>query len=191
MASRSVVVSLTVAAAVTGGLAAGVALGAGGGIPTCAPDSVRLSLGPRVSPMTGEHADLFVLTDRSPRACALDGYPSVRLNASGRRLPFLYLKGGGLYVTKQLPQAVTLGPMRRAYFLVAKYRCDVGILQAADSAHVQLPPAPGALTIGLVQGGGGLDYCESAYPGDQHIDPGNRVTVSPVEASALATFPVP
>jgi hypothetical protein len=138
--------------------------------------------------MTGEQADLFKLTNRSSRTCTLDGYPGVSLSHLSKRLAFIYLDGGGPYVTKQKPQRVTLAPGQHGSFLVAKYRCDGGVLSAATSIRIVLPATPsGSVILGL--GGltaGALDYCKR-YPGDQPVDPGNRVTVSPVEPSLLAT----
>jgi hypothetical protein len=87
------------------------------------------------------------------------------------------------------PQRVVLAPGRRAYFLVAKYRCDGGVLNTATLIRVVLPGSRGDLTIRPNQGATGLDYCKR-YVGDQPIDPGNHVTVSPVEPSAGLTQPL-
>src|SRR6202011_1567464 len=135
-----------------------------------------------------EHADLFEVTNRSKRAFVLDGYPRVSLSHQGRRLAFVYLAGGGPYVTRRKPQRITLGPGRHAYFIVAKYRCDGGVRYTTTSMAVLLPGTTGALTLDVrEQGVGGLDYCKQ-YPGDQPVDPGNRVTVSPLEASLSAAL---
>jgi Protein of unknown function (DUF4232) len=165
---------------------AGSAAGASGHR-QCVSGDVKLSLTPPVVPMTGENADLIELTNRSSRSCVLDGYPRVDLSDNGKRLAFMYLDGGGSYVTKRKPQRVTLGPGRRAYFLVAKYRCDGGILYPATSIRVLLPGTNGAFTLSLTEPSGGrLDYCKR-YPGDQRVDPGNRAVVSPVEGAAMST----
>lgn len=142
--------------------------------------------------MTGEHADLFELTNVSRRSCVLDGYPRVTLSHDEKRLPFVYRHGGGPYVTRRAPQRVTVQPGRHAYFLVAKYRCDGGILSTVTSIRILLPAtATGAMTLNLREPGvGEFDYCKR-YPGDQAIDPGNRVAVSPITASPLATVPLP
>ena len=141
--------------------------------------------------MTGEHGDVFLVTNPSKQPCGLDGYPQVSLSHEGRRLAFVYLNGGGLYVTERKPQHVTLGPGRRAYFLVAKYRCDQGVLSTTSSIRVTLPNATAATPVNLSEHGvAALDYCKQP-PGDHVIDPGNRVTVSPVEPSLLAAQPGP
>jgi hypothetical protein len=136
--------------------------------------------------MTGEHADLFELTYRSARSCVLDGYPRVGLDDHGKRLAFVYLDGGGPYVTTRAPRRVALGPGRRAYFLAAQYRCDGGILYAATSIRVRLPATTGESTLDLSGTGAELSYCKQ-QPGDQRVDPGNRVVVSPIESSLAAT----
>lgn len=157
--------------------------------PACAAGHVKISLGPPVSPMTGEHADLFELTTRSTTPCILDGYPRVSLSHHGTHLAFVYLNGGGMYVTTRKPQPVTLRRGRPAYFLVAKYRCDGGVLSTATTIRVQLPGMLATVTLRLSGPGvGGLEYCKR-YPGDQPVDPGNRVAVSPVEASPSPTMP--
>jgi hypothetical protein len=151
----------------------------------CSSGDVKLSLGREVVPMTGEHADLFELTNVSNRACVLDGYPRVSLSSQGKRLPFVYADGGGLYVTKRRPQRVTLGPGGHGYFLVAKYRCDVGVRDTATSIRVVLPGSTGAFTLDLSgRSAAGLDYCRRS-PGPQRVDPGNRVVASPIEATAM------
>ena len=167
----------------------GVATGSGASVPECASRALTLSMGPPVSPMTGEHADLFELRSRAGRACVLVEYPVVRLSHGATDLPFVYAQGGGQYVTRSRPKRVVLHPGRYAYFLVAKYRCDGPVLRTSTSIHVALPASRGELTLGLGQARIGLDYCKR-YAGDQTIDPGNHVTVSPVEGSAMATGPV-
>jgi hypothetical protein len=51
----------------------------------CGPGEARVALGLPVSPMTGEHADLFVITNLSNRSCSLEGYPSVSLGNGEQR----------------------------------------------------------------------------------------------------------
>jgi hypothetical protein len=152
---------------------------------------MNLTFGPQVSPATGEDGDVFVLTNDSGRSCVVDGYPSVSLIERGRQLSFAYSRGGWPYMTTAEPRAVTLVPGGRAYFLVAKYRCDGGILHRATLIRVRPPGVRGALEAGLSRGGvSELGYCRR-YPGDPRVDPGNRVTVSPIEASLQAALAPP
>ena len=141
--------------------------------------------GTYVSPMTGEHAVMYALTNRGPAACTLKGYPQVVLtDATGAVLPFRYAEGGGAYITSARPVTVVLAHGASAYVLVAKYRCDLGIEHNATTIRLTLP-TPHALAwreaVGI-SGSTGLSYCR----GGQH-DPGQLVGVSPVEPTQQAT----
>ena len=156
----------------------------------CAAGAVRLSLFSPVSPMTGEHAYLFALTDRSAAACTLHGYPRVTLAYAKGTLPFVYRSGGGQFVTRRKPSTVTLRSGSRAYFEVAKYRCDTGASHAAIKMFVS-HIGTGALTLDLRSLGiSDLQYCRRS-PGTNQTDPGNYVTVSPIESSAGAAAAAP
>jgi hypothetical protein len=167
--------------------ACGTAHGLKASAPKCDSGLLTLSLGPDGSPMTGEHADLFELRNRSAGSCTLDGYPRLRLTHHAISLAFVYERGGG-YVTRHKPQRVTLASGSHGYFLVAKYRCDGSDLHTTTAIRAALPSHGGQLTIRLNQGETGLDYCKR-YQGDRPVDPGNRVDVSPIEATARATQP--
>ena len=143
--------------------------------------------GTYVSPMTGEHAVMYALTNRGPAACTLTGYPQVVLtDATGAVLPFRYANGGGPYVTSARPVTVVLAHGASVYVLVAKYRCDLGIETTATAIRLTLPTTQGVAfawreAVGI-SGSMGLSYCR----GGQH-DPGQLVAVSPVEPTQLAT----
>ena len=157
------------------------------GIGRCPARALVLHPGTYVSPMTGEHAVMYALTNRGPAACTLQGYPQVVLTgAAGAVLPFRYAEGGGGYVTSARPVTVILAHGASAYILVAKYRCDLGIADNATTIKLTLPTTHGAAmawreAIGI-SGSMGLSYCR----GGQH-DPGQLVTVSPVEPTQQAT----
>jgi hypothetical protein len=152
----------------------------------CAASVLVLRPGPFVSPMTGEHADSFVLTNRGSVACQVSGYPQVTLyDSRGVAVPFRYAMGGGAYVTAKKPATVTLAPGKSGYVLVAKYRCDLGV--ADDAAAIQLnlrahqgPAFSGREPVG--GGAAGLSYCAGGQE-----DLGQLVTVSPIEATFQAT----
>ena len=142
--------------------------------------------GTYVSPMTGEHAVMYALTNRGPAACTLKGYPQVVLtDATGAVLPFRYAEGGGAYITSARPVTVVLAHGASAYVLVAKYRCDLGIEANATTIRLTLPTHGTAFAwreaVGI-SGSMGLSYCR----GGQH-DPGQLVAVSPVEPTQQAT----
>jgi hypothetical protein len=153
----------------------------------CSAGVLALRPGAYVSPMTGEHAVMYALTNHGSVTCALDGYPQVVLySARGVALPFRYAKGGGAYVTHNKPAPVVLAPGASAYVLVAKYRCDLGIVRTAVTVQLTLPAAGSATFAGreAVGGSGSLDlsYCRGGPN-----DPGQTVAVSPVEATQQAT----
>ena len=168
---------------------AGCSTGSGGGsagshhahAAECPARALTLGPGSGVSPMTGEHAVTYRLTNRGPHACSVRGYPHVVLyGATGAVLPFRYAAGGGAYVTAGKPVTVVLARGASAYILVAKYRCDLGIARDATSIRLTVPTAHGTSLsrrepVGI-SGPPGLSYCL----GGQH-DPGQLVTVSPLE----------
>ena len=157
-----------------------------GGAPTCGSRALRLS-SEDLSPATGEHGGIFLLTNGSGSTCGLEGYPRVQLFVEGRPLPFRYKNGGGLYVTTRRPQVILLPPRAHAYFLVAKYRCDLG--PASPSAQkIQVAP-PGTSATPAIRSPSGLEYCRASSHERQRDDPGNTVVVSPVAASPRALIP--
>ena len=156
----------------------------------CAASVLVLRPGPFGSPMTGEHADSFMLTNVGSAACTVSGYPQVTLyDSSGAAVPFRYARGGGAYVTAKKPTTVTLPPGKSAYVLVAKYRCDLGTADYATAIQLTLRVYQGPAFSGRepVSGGAaGLSYCEGGRE-----DPGQLVTVSPVEATFQTTTSLP
>jgi Domain of unknown function (DUF4232) len=152
----------------------------------CPARALALSPGSAVVPMTGEHAVTYRLTNRGQHSCWVHGYPRVALySAAGKVLPFRYAAGGGAYVTASKPVTVVLARGAWAYILVAKYRCDLGIARDATSIWLTVPAAHGTSfsrrePVGI-SGPPGLSYCL----GGRH-DPGQLVTVSPLEPTLLA-----
>ncbi len=157
-----------------------------GYLAACAADVLVLRPGTGVVPMTGEHAVLYALVNRGPETCTVRGYPQVILyDAGGRALPFRYADGGGAYVTSGKPATVVLAHGATAYMLVAKYRCDLGIARTAATIRLTMPVGHGQLFAARepvgVPGPSGLSYCRGGPR-----DPGQLVTVSPVEPTAQA-----
>lgn len=184
-------VKAAAAAALISLIAAGCGNGPGGThhahVTQCPARALMLHPGTSVVPMTGEHAVMYALTNRGPVSCTMHGYPQVVLyDASGRALPFRYAVGGGAYVTPSRPVTVVLAHGATAYVLVAKYRCDLGIARDATAIQLTLPAAHGETFAQRedtgIFGPAGLSYCR----GGQH-DPGQLVTVSPIEPTARAT----
>lgn len=162
-----------------------------GDLSACGAHSLALHPGTGVVPMTGEHAMLFDLANSGQHTCTVRGYPQITLyDAQGRALPFRYADGGGAYVTSHEPATVVLKPAATAYVLVAKYRCDLGIAHNAATIELTLPVGHGqgfaAREPVGVPGPPGLSYCR----GGAH-DPGQLVTVSPIEPDAQAASSLP
>jgi Protein of unknown function (DUF4232) len=180
-----------IAVAVMASSAAGCASSPGGEshghLARCAAHALALRPGLPVSPMTGEHAVLYALVNRESAACTVRGYPQVTLyDARGRVLPFRYAAGGGAYVTARTPVTVVLAHGAMAYVLGAKYRCDLGTAQNAATIRLALPAAGGQVfsTRQPVKASGppGLSYCRGGPR-----DPGQLVTISPIEGTPQAT----
>jgi Protein of unknown function (DUF4232) len=157
------------------------------GVPRCAARALVLRPGAFVVPMTGEHAVMYALTNRGQVTCILSGYPKVVLyDAGGAALPFRYAHGGGAYVTSGRPVTVVLARGASAYVLVAKYRCDLGVVRTATAIRLTLPTANGAAFAGreavATAGAAGLSYCRGGPR-----DPGQVVAISPVEPTQKAT----
>jgi Protein of unknown function (DUF4232) len=137
--------------------------------------------------MTGEHAVLYILANRGPAVCTVRGYPYLTLyDTRGRVLPFRYADGGGAYVTARKPVTVVLAHGAMAYVLAAKYRCDLGIAQNAATIRLALPGAGGQVFSSRQpvrpSGPPGLSYCRGGPR-----DPGQLVTISPIEGTPQAT----
>ena len=157
-----------------------------GRLAACAAHALVLRPGTGVVPMTGEHAVLYALANRGGQTCTVRGYPQVTLyDADGRLLHFRYADGGGAYVTSRKPATVVLPPSAAAYVLVAKYRCDLGIVRDAVTIGLTLPAGHGQVFTAReptgVPGPAGLSYCRGGP-----LDPGQLVKVSPLERTAQA-----
>ena len=161
--------------------------GATGSTVRCPARVLVLRPGTYVSPVTGEHAELYSLRNRGSAACTIAGYPRVVLYSSrGAVLPFHYVRGGGAYATPHKPATVVLGPGASAWVLVAKYRCDLGEAGTAARIKLTLRAAHGVTFAGRATVGGlgseDLSYCR----GEPH-DPGQMVDISPIEPTQSAT----
>jgi hypothetical protein len=171
-----------IAACLTVFVSSGVASGqASSATAPCTTANLSLGLGERVSAMTGEHGVIYTLTNEGKFACRLHGYPGISLyDHKAQLLLFRYTRSKSQYMTRSAPTTVTLRPGNRAYFLVAKYRCDIGI--ARDSATIRVyPPNSRQQLIGRASpspSGGGFSYCKGGAK-----DPGQIVDVSAVRAS--------
>lgn len=149
--------------------------------PACSTMNLSLGFGERVSAMTGERAIRFTLTNRGKFACHLFGYSGVSFyDSKGRALLFKYTRSSSQYMTQAPPTSVELRPNSRAYFLVAKNRCDIGDAIEATSVRIY-PPNTRKLLIRSLSDPTvvvSFAYCKGgAKDSDQVVD------VSPVRAT--------
>jgi Protein of unknown function (DUF4232) len=149
----------------------------------CRPSQFRIANGAQVTPATGQNPLSIVLTNRNAKPCLVKGYPTVSLlDAHGRRLPFRVSHRGDQMVTSRPPVGVRVPPRRSAYFVLNKYRCDLGNLRVAKRMRVALPgiDTSARLTLAIPT------YPVIAYCGRN--DPGSVLTVSPVEPTLAAAL---
>lgn len=153
----------------------------------CSVDQLAFAVAPQADSLSGEHDDLIVVTNHGSADCRVLGYPRVSLQDRNRPLAFGY-SHRSQYITVRAPHLVRLAPGRSAYFLVAKYRCDGPTATTAETMRVWLPGVNGSGLVTLDRSGvHQLDYCGRSAA-DTRIDPGNRVTISPVQATAKAAL---
>ena len=149
--------------------------------PACSTMNLSLGHGEKVSEATGEGAVVFTLTNQGKITCHLYGHPGVSLyDNKGRVLPFKYTWAGTQYVAQTPPMMVVLRPGARGYFLVAKYRCDIGIAMIAKTIRIY-PPNTTQQLVGNAApffDVGGFPYCKGGPK-----DPGQLVEVSPIRAT--------
>jgi hypothetical protein len=148
----------------------------------CQTVDLRLRRGPEVSPATGQNPLVFRLVNRGARQCWLKGYPSVALiDSRGHSLPFAISHRGDQMVTPNRPKLVIVPRGRSAFFLLNKYRCDLGNLREARRVRVHVPGEKSSrgLTITLPQWPA-IGYCGRG-------DAGSTVAVSPVAKTVAGT----
>ena len=138
-----------------------------------------------VSPTTGEDAFTVTLTNVSTHLCQIHGYPTVHFYTSaGRLLTFIY-RHDSLYFPRLTPRVVNLAPRAHAYFVVAKYRCDLGVKYASSFFYVLTPNATGQPWVGHATSTGGvMDYCKGSANG-----PGQSLGISPIVATRRQLVP--
>lgn len=146
----------------------------------CTTSQVRLKLGPLVSEKTEQHTAAFTLRNVGASACSLDGYPAVTLvDAAGHRLSFAYGHRGDQMITAAAPARFLVPGGGFAYFALNKNACVSSTRRAATEIHVGVPGGKGILSLRLPHYPL-LDYCPAG-------DPGNGITVSPIEPTPAAT----
>jgi hypothetical protein len=149
--------------------------------PGCAPSQLSLKFGGDVSEKTEQNSIGLTLTNISTETCHLIGYPGiVFVDAVGDDLPLIYLRGGDQMVTYQPPKVVDLPPASISYVLLNQNACVGRQVDVATGLRLVPPNTSGTLTLPA-----------TAFPSVNSCvlgDPGNTLTISPVEPTAADTF---
>lgn len=135
--------------------------------------------------MTQEGSNSFVLANTSHAPCVLYGYPRVTLYNDGRRLPFTYVVGDGLYVTARRPRPLLLDAGAQAFFKVAKIACNES---ARPSTRIRVSlPGGGSATMAMSPEDR-LGLCPGTGPGaGAQARAGDHPTVSAIVAVPVET----
>jgi hypothetical protein len=149
---------------------------AGRAINSCRISEMRLAIGPLVSEKTEQHTATVTLTNISPTACRLDGYPTIKLfDSRGGALPFIYSHRGDQMITGARPPSIDLRSRVSAFFAFNKSVCVTLTTRFARTLHIALSTSPASHSIRLPRYPI-IDYCPTS-------DPGATITVSPIEPS--------
>ncbi|MGB8196389.1 MAG: DUF4232 domain-containing protein [Acidimicrobiales bacterium] len=152
----------------------------------CNANQLTFSRPGAVSATSGEEAFTITITNVSARLCNIHGYPTVRFYTSaGRLLTFSYVHTS-LYFKRQSPKLVRLVPGAHAYFIVAKYRCDLGEKYISSFFYLLAPYTTGEPFVEHVGGdqAGVMPYCDGSSRG-----PGQSLGISPVVATRAQLAP--
>jgi hypothetical protein len=100
---------------------------------------MAMTIGPDVSPGTGQNPFTLRLTNRAQRPCILYGYPTIAFTDERGSIAFPIRHGGDQMVTPRGPTRVVVRAGRSAFVLVNKYRCDLGDVRVARTLRLGLP----------------------------------------------------
>ena len=140
---------------------------------SCGPFRLAIPQDAQISPATGQNPVVVAVTHRGSKVCVLKGHPTLTLlDARDRPLPFRISHRRDQMVTHIRAFAVRLQPGRSAYFVLNKYRCDLGSTATARKLRVNLPGGRTKFSLRLPRHPV-LGYCRGK--GSM-----NTVTVSPL-----------
>jgi len=143
------------------------------GASSCQAADLHVSLGPPVSEATGQDTVDVAFTNMAQSTCVVDGYPTVSLvDATGKRLGFIYSRSGDQMTTDAAPGPVYLLPGSAAWLRVNRYRCDIAIQDESSTMLLSPPGAVGTLSVPA-----SFSYCDEAAS--------LIVTISPFEPIEL------
>lgn len=150
------------------------------GWPACRTTQLVMTVGPQVSPSSGQNPLTLRLTNRAQRPCVLHGYPTIAFADERGSIPFPIRTGGDQMVTPSAPARVLVRGGRSAFVLVNKFRCDLGNVRVARTLRLGLADRTSPrLSLAL------RAYPRIAYCG---TNPQSTVFISPFEPSVAATL---
>jgi hypothetical protein len=138
-----------------------------------------------VSEQLGEDAFTITLTNVSTHLCQIHGYPTVRFYTSAGRLLTFGYSHSSQYFRTRAPRLVNLAPRGHAFFLVAKYRCDLGDRYVSSFFYLIAPYTTASPTVEHAHGVGPgvMDYCKGSSRG-----PGQTLGITPIVAARVQLF---
>jgi hypothetical protein len=155
----------------------------------CTATQLSFSRPGAVSAQMGEDGFVITLTNVSARTCLIHGYPTLRFYTSAGRLLTFNDTRTSIYFSHRAPRVVPLAPGGHGYFLVAKYRCDIGNRYWSSFFYILPPYTKGAPSVvhatgdGLGGGVGVMDYCKGPPRGMGH-----DLGITPIVASRNELF---
>jgi hypothetical protein len=159
------------------------------GTAECTASQLSYSRPEAVSAQMGEDGFVITLTNLSAERCQIHGYPTVRFYTSAGRLLTFNDVHTSVYFRHRPPRLVPLVPGGHGYFLVAKYRCDIGNRYWSSFFYVVAPYTTGSPRVvhargdGLGGGVGVMDYCKGPARGMDH-----DLGITPIVASRSELF---
>jgi len=156
------------------------ASGSGAVAPACRPAQLHVSLGPFISPATGQNPRALRIRN-SGRPCVLTGYPTLHfIDRRGHAIPFEISHHGDQMVTDAPPAPVRLARGGSAWVVMNRYRCDLGDRRMVRRTVFGVFGTHQGLWL-VVPRQAAWAYCG---PGD----PGSTVAVSPFEPRLAASL---
>jgi hypothetical protein len=148
---------------------------------TCRMSDLRASDGLRITAVSEQNPVGVRLTNTSPSACALRGYPRPAfLDSHGRSLRFIVKDAGNTMVTAEAPSVVRLAPGGVAYVMVGSMSCDLreGPHPLGVTLELALPSRSKSRAIAVAM------WSTTRFCGR---GPGGFLYVSPFESTLRAT----
>ena len=141
-------------------------------VAVCRLTNFALSLGPELSPATGQNPQALLLLNEGP-GCVLFGYPRVVARDRVGALAVLISHRGDMHISPKPPRRIVVKSGGQAFVVLNQYRCDLGTLRSASI--VRLGPPRFWTQIRIRKAQRQPHFCGRG-------DPGSILTVSPFVA---------